>query len=255
LTPADLDNGILGNGEKGLLKGRDGVPHDADRRSCTTSLSLWATLVSVRAKPCLASTAGNEVIMAFRAKRLPVWPFHAWALVAGVLGSVFIVIWWPGRYPDESELVKLAGRVTTIVVRDDIFDTTAGAMLQGWTSTYFTLEGIDGVFRYPRTHPKNLIVRDQTSSALDVWVEGAAIGGDEPMVIWQIREHNPYKKEHRNILGAETFVSHAEIVQRLTKVDRSMVEVGVGLMVIALAFVLLGAGAKWWNRNRAPGES
>ncbi len=193
--------------------------------------------------------------MKFWTRRLPVWPFHAWALVAAVLGSVFVVVWWPERYPDEGALVKLSGRVATIALRDDILGATAGAMLQGWTSTYFTLEGIDGVFRYPRTHPKNLIVRDRTSAGLDVWVERTAIGSDEPMVIWQIREHNPYKKEHQKILGAETFVSHAEIVQRLTKTDRSMIEVGVGLLGLAVAFVLLGVGAKWWNLKIASRES
>ena len=172
-----------------------------------------------------------------------------------VLGTVLIVGWWPGRYPDESELVKISGKITKIVVRDDISDTTAGAMLQGWTSTYFTLEGIDGEFRYPRTHPKNLIVRDQTSAALDVWVERTAIGSDEPMIIWQIREHNPYKKEHQDILAGETFVSHAKIVKRVSQIDRSMVETGVGLLVLGFASVLLGVGAKWWNQNRASRES
>lgn len=211
-------------------------------------------MVSIQAKRCTASSAGNEATMTFWARRLPVWPFHAWALVAGVLGSVFVVGWWPEHYPDESELVKLSGRVATIVVRDDISGTTAGAMLQGWTSTYFTLEGIDGEFRYPRTHPKNLIVRNRTSAALDIWVERTAIGRHEPMVIWQIREHNPYKKEYSNTLGDETFVSHAEIVQRLVKIDRSMVEAGVGLLAIAFAFVLLGVGAKRWNQSRASKE-
>ncbi len=193
--------------------------------------------------------------MKFWTRRLPVWPFHAWAIVAVVLGGVFVVVWWPQRYPDEGALVKLSGRVATIALRDDIFDTAAGAMLQGWTSTYFTLEGIDGEFRYPRTHPKNIIVRDQTGAALDVWVERTAIGSDQPMVIWQIREHNPYKKEHENILGAETFISHAEIVNRLIQVNRSMIEAGVGLLVIALAFFLLGVGAKRWNRYCASRES
>ena len=126
--------------------------------------------------------------------------------------------------------------------------------MQGWTSTYFTLEGIDGEFRYPRTHPKNIIVRDRKSAALDVWVERTAMGRDEPMIIWQVREHNPYKKEHMNILGAETFVSHAEIVNRLTQIDRSMIEAGVGLWVLALAFFLLVVGAKRWNQYCASRE-
>ncbi len=131
----------------------------------------------------------------------------------------------------------------------------AGALLQGWTSTYFTLQGIDSEFRYPPSHPKNIIVRDRTSATLDVWVERAAIGGDEPMIIWQIREHNPYKREHSNVLGEETFVSHAEIVQRLTKSDRSMIEIGAGLLALAFALALLGVGAKRWNRKRASREN
>ena len=196
--------------------------------------------------------------MTFWARRrsgLPVWPFHAWGLVAAVLGIVFIIGWWPERYPVESELVKLSGRITKVSVRDDISGTAAGATLQGWTSTYFTLEGVDGEFRYPRSHPKNLVVRDRTGGALDVWVERTTIGGDEPMVIWQIREHNPYKKEHASMLGGETFVSHAEIVTHLTRINRSMVEAGVWLLAMAFAFVLLGVGAKRWNLYRLARES
>ncbi len=86
-----------------------------------------------------------------RTRRLPVWPFHALGLVAVVLGGTFVVGWWPEQYPAESELVKLSGKVSQIVVRDDISGTTAGAMLPGWTSTYFTLSGVEGEFRYPRT--------------------------------------------------------------------------------------------------------
>jgi hypothetical protein len=191
----------------------------------------------------------------FWAKRLPVWPFHAWALVGLVFGAVFIVGWWPARYPDESELVEVSGQVVRVRVRDDIFDTAAGGILQGWTSTYFTLEGIEGEFRYPRTHPNNIMVRDGTSVQIDVWVERKAVGGNEPMVIWQIREHNPYKREHKNVLGPETSISHAEIVQRLADIDRSMIEAGIWLWAFASAFFLLGVGAKRWNRYCTSRES
>jgi hypothetical protein len=254
-TSVDLENGIMGNGERRPPKGMDDISCDAYKRICATRPSLCVAPVSMPAKPSPASPAENEMTMTPSARQLPVWPFHAWALVALVLGSVFIVGWWPQRYPAESELVKFSGPVATITVRDDISDTSAGAMLPGWASTYFTLEGIDSEFRYPRSHPKNLAVRDGTSGALELWVERSAIGGDEPMVIWQIREHNPYKVENQNALGAETFVSHAEIVTRLTKVDRSMVSTGVWLLVIAFAFALLGIGAKWWNQKSASRES
>jgi hypothetical protein len=99
------------------------------------------------------------------------------------------------------------------------------------------------------------MVRDQTGNALDVWVERRAVGGEDPMVIWQIREHNPYKQELENVLGPETFVSHAEIVTRLARTDRSMVEAGVWLLGIACAFLLLAVGAKRWNRYCASRES
>lgn len=185
----------------------------------------------------------------FLARCLPVWPFHALGLVAVVLGGTLVVGWWPAQYPAESALVKLSGEVDQIVVRDDISGTTAGAMLPGWTSTYFTLGGVEGEFRYPRTHPKSLLVRDQTSGVLEVWVERTAIGSDEPMIIWQIREHNPYKKEHQDTLGEETFVSRAEIVERLTRIDRSMVETGAWLLGLGMASVLLGVGTRRWNQR------
>jgi hypothetical protein len=121
--------------------------------------------------------------------------------------------------------------------------------------TYFTLSGVEGVFRYPRTHPKSLLVRDQTSGALEVWVERTAIGNDEPMIIWQIREHNPYKKEQQDTLGEETFVSRAEIVERLTQIGRSMVETGAWLLGLGIASVLLGVGTRWWNQRLLPKEN
>jgi len=200
------------------------------------------------------SSARQVTTMNFSAFRFSVWPFYALGLFTLILGSVFIFIWWPGQYPDESGLVRLSGKIAKIEVRDDLSDSTAGAMLQGWTSTYFILEGIDGEFRYPRTHPKNLLVRDQTSVALDVWVERAAIGRNKPMIIWQLREHNPYKKEHSDVLTEETFVTHAEIVERLKQIDRSMVKTGIGFLVFGFASVLLGTAARWWNINRAPPE-
>ncbi len=187
----------------------------------------------------------------FWIRRIPVWPFHAWAIAAAVLGGVFVTVWWPERYPGEGDLVKFSGPVATVSLRDDILGTQAGGILQGWTSTYFTLEGIEGEFRYPRSHPKNVIVRDRTGVALDVWVARGAIGGAEPMVIWQIREHNPYKNDMKKYLGPETFVSHAEIVDRLTQVNRSMIETGAGLLAAALALFLLGLGATRWNSHCA----
>ncbi len=175
------------------------------------------------------------------------WPYFFLAALVGALGLVLVVVWWPGGYPDEDDLVKFAGAIDSVVVRDDISDTGAGAMLPAITSAYFTLEGVAGEFRYPSSHPKYPIVRDYTAVAIDVWVDAAEIGSGGPMTIWQIREHNPY-----NLLVEETFVGYDEIVGRLTEIDRSMVAAGGWLVAGAAALILLGLAARLWNRKAPP---
>lgn len=173
------------------------------------------------------------------------WPYFFLSGLGGVLAVVFVVFWWPSDYPAEGDLVKVSGEIATVVVRDDISNSRAGAMMPGLTSTYFTLEGVDGEFRYPSTHPKYPLVRDYISVAIDVWVDGAGMGSGRPMVIWQIREHSPY-----NYLIEEISVSHAEVIERLTGIDRSMVEVGYWLLGISVALALVGVGVRRWNRGR-----
>lgn len=178
--------------------------------------------------------------------RIPVWPFFALALLAALVGLVLVAVWWPERYPAESELVKFSGRIATVRVRDDISRSGAGAAMPAVTSAYFTLHGVEGEFRYPSSQPGYPIVRDRTAFAIDVWVDPAEVGGSAPMRIWQIRENNPH-----NIIGPETFVSHAEIVGRLTAIDRSMVEAGAWLLAAGAGLALLGVGVGRWNRRRA----
>ena len=187
-------------------------------------------------------------------RTLPVWQFHALALVALALGGLFVVVWWPAHYPNESDLVKFSGNIARMVVRDDISNTTAGSILPTLTSTYFRLEGVEGEFRYPGSHPKNLAIRNRVGVAIDVWVERGSIGGIEPMIIWQIREHNPFKKDDPDLMGEEIFVSHAEITEQLGEVDRSTFQVGLGLLAAGCAFALLGVGARRWNQRRAEGR-
>ena len=65
--------------------------------------------------------------------------------LGGVLAVVFVVFWWPSDYPAESDLVKVNGEISSVVDRDDIFNTWAGAMMPGGlASAYFTLEGVLG---------------------------------------------------------------------------------------------------------------
>ena len=176
---------------------------------------------------------------------LPTWPYYFLSAMSAVLGAALLAVWWPRGYPGQGELVKISGSIDTVVVRDDISKTSAGAILPAMTSVYFKLEGVEGEFRYPSTHPKYPLVRDQTAVAIDVWVVEAEIGTAAPMTIWQIQEHNPYRAA-----SELTYVDYAEIIERLHAADRSMVEAGYWLLAACGGFVLLGVGVGRWNRSR-----
>ena len=97
-------------------------------------------------------------------------------------GLVLVIGWWPEDYPGESDLAKVSGRIASVTVRDDLSKGSAGAALPAMTSTYFTLQGVEGEFRYPSSQPGYPIVRDRTAYAIDVWVERARLGGAERAV-------------------------------------------------------------------------
>jgi hypothetical protein len=67
------------------------------------------------------------------------------------------------------------------------------------------------------------------------------------MTIWQIHERNPY-----NFMAEKTSVSYADVIERLTKTDRSMIETGYWLLAVSGVFTLIGVGVQRWNRGRQP---
>ena len=180
-----------------------------------------------------------------RKASLPVWPYFVMSAIAGIFGTVFLLVWWPSGYPDERELVKVSGDIETAIVRDDISKTSAGAIMPGITSIYFKLKGVDDEFRYPSTRPKYLLVRDYTAVAIDVWVVEAELGTGTPVAIWQIKERNPH-----DVPSDLTEVDYDEIVERLLAVDRSMIEVGYWFLAGCAGFMLVGVCVKRWNRGR-----
>ena len=178
--------------------------------------------------------------------RIPVWPYFFLSLLAAALGIVFLAIWLPDDYPAESDLNKVSGEIKSVTIRNEISKSSAGSMLPAIASVYFTLKGVDGEFRYPSTHPKYLLVSGYTGGALDVWVVGSEIGAGKPMTIWQILEHNPSKHE----IYERTSISYDEIIDRLTRTNRSMVVAGYWFLAACGGFALLGIGARKWNRGR-----
>ncbi len=180
-------------------------------------------------------------------KHLPVWPYYFFGIVALVVATVFIVGWWPKGFPDADELTMVSGKIRTVVIRDDISKTMAGAAMPSLTSVYFTLEGVDDTFRYPSTHPRYYDVAYRTAGTIDVWVGAAARGTGEPVNIWQIQEHSDF-----NLTAPATFVAYDEVFAALTKAARSTVRWGFWLLSIAAALLVIGVVVQRINRTRPP---
>ena len=178
-------------------------------------------------------------------RQLTVWPCFAGGGLLAVLGLAFIIIWWPSEVIEKSDLVMVAGEIEKVSIRDDLSDSSAGAVMPGFTSVYFTLAGMTGEFRYPHTHPQYLKVRDYTAVAIDVWVDPADLKDGQVITIWQIREHNPHDKP-----GDETFVAYEDVVERLTGTARSMVRAGSWLLAVGAALLLIGYLISRINRRR-----
>ena len=180
-------------------------------------------------------------------KRLPVWPYYFLGTIALVVGAVFVIGWWPTGIPDADALIKISGKIRTVAIRDDISKTSAGAAMPSLTSVYFTIEGDDDTFRYPSNRPRYYDVAYRTAGTIDVWVEAAARGAGEPVMIWQIREHSPY-----NVTVPETFVAYDEVFAALTKIERSTVRSGFWLLSIAVVLLAVGAVIQRINCDRPP---
>ena len=120
-------------------------------------------------------------------KRLPVWPYYFLGGAALAVAALLIVGWWPRGFPDADELTMIGGKIGTVVIRDDISKTTAGAVMPSLTSVYFTVEGVDDTFRGPSNHPQFSNVAYRTAGTIDVWAEKAARGAGQPVTIWQIQ--------------------------------------------------------------------
>ncbi len=188
------------------------------------------------------------------------WPYYfsaADAIVAGLAmitiwapedfpaKVVMITIWAPEDFPAKVDLVMVSGDIESIRVRGDIAGTAAGAVMPAITSVYFTFKGADRQYRYPSTQPDYRLVRDFTAVNIDVWVDGAKLGGAQPLRIWQIKENNP-----NNLTMAATFVAYEAIIARLTTIDRSMVIAGRWLLLFGVGLMIIGRGVQSGNGRR-----
>ncbi len=179
--------------------------------------------------------------------RFSVWPYFFLASVLLIAASVLLVVWRPGEYPAKTDLVKFSGNIASIVIKDDISGTGVGALLPGLSAVYFTLEGVQGEFQYPYTHPRYLLVRSDTSDFVEIWVDKAELAENLTVTIWQIREHTTYT--YRN---PPTFVTYEEVVERQIERHRSFFNLGLGSLAVAVVLALVGIGLRRWNRQHPP---
>ena len=176
-----------------------------------------------------------------------VWPYFFLSGLSGLVALLLVIMVWSANYPAKSELVNVSGKIATISVRDDISNTKEGAITPFLTSVYFTLEGVQGEFRYPSRHPKYLLVRDHTSrtGSLDIWVDSSELDNNPTMTIWRLQEHSKH-----NYRFPETSVTYEEVIARHTRIDLSRLELSFWMAVACGILALVGFGAQRWNQFR-----
>lgn len=177
----------------------------------------------------------------------PVWPCYFVSVCAIVLALGASVVYWPKDIPEFGELTKTGGKMRTLVIRDDLSNSTAGSMLPIFTSVYMRFKDIDGEFRYPWTFPKYAKVRNDTAVNVEIWVEQTALGRDDAPLIWGLVESNPYKKENE-----QTVILYDELIEGQKQNGLILIKVTLSLVVAAIAFWLLGFGIGRWNRKKFP---
>ena len=180
-----------------------------------------------------------------RSGPLPIWPYYFTAVVSAVAGLAMVWIWSPEYVPAKADLVEISGDIASVRIKDDFSGTSAGALLTGFTSVYFTFDNHDGQYFYPSTQPDFRLVRDYTAVNIDVLIERSKIGGTEPFRIWQIKENNP-----NNMLEIATYVPYEAIITRLSTIGSSMVNTGRWLLVLAGGLILFGRAMQIRNKRR-----
>lgn len=179
----------------------------------------------------------------------PVWPYFFLAVSAIVLAVMACFVFWPKDVPAWDDLVMTGGKMRILVIRDDLSNTTTGAILPILTSAYMKFKDVDGEFRYPWTFPQYGRVRNNTAVFVDIWVAKETLGGDDAPLIWALREKNEYKKADE-----QTIVLYDDIVAGQQKNGVTLVKLSISLAGASLVFVLIGIGVGRWNRKKYPGH-
>lgn len=174
----------------------------------------------------------------------PVWPYFALAVIAGVLGGVLLYFNLGADFPKQEDLQKISGTIEKVVLVDDL---SGEPTMQKWplSSVHFTLENIDGEFRYPNSWPGYTDVYDRLGFDVDVWVSRADLQSAEPMLVYALQQHVP-----ENWMAEPIAMSYEQIVEGQGRSGSSYVRLGAYLLAAAASFVLVTFGVRAINRRR-----
>lgn len=176
-----------------------------------------------------------------------VWPYFFLSLSALFIAVMVCIIYWPKNVPAFEDLVMTGGKMRTLMIRDDLSDTGAGAMLPIFTSAYLRFKDIEGEFRYPWTFPQYGRVRTDTAVFVEIWVEKAALERDGAPYIWALRENNPYKEADE-----QTIVLYEDLQSAQQKNGMILLKLSLIMAGAAIVFAIIGVGVGRWNRRKYP---
>ena len=139
----------------------------------------------------------------------------------------------------------MTGYVNKVIVVDDLTDTVTA--MTAFNAIHFTLVDMDTVFRYPNRWPGYNDLYNRLAFEVDVWVDPEALDRGEPVVIYRLEQSVP-----TGWIAPPISVSYAAIVEAQHTTHGSFVGAGIGLLVIAPVFGVIGALVLRTNRrNRA----
>ena len=178
-----------------------------------------------------------------RKKPLSVWPCYAYALLFGALGAVFLYYNLDPGFPAQKSLQKVGGTIDKLFLIDDLSGERTSIM-KPMNSIHFTLEEVDGEFRYPSSWPGYNMIWRQLSFHVDVWVEKSALGKAEPMVVYELEQTVP-----ENWVVEPFSVSYSQIAETQDHSGRTYVYTGAGFLATSAVLVLVAILVRIWNRR------
>ncbi len=168
-----------------------------------------------------------------RNRRLQVWPYITLALFIGAIGGAFLHYNIDTDIPSRDALQKISGSVDKLFLMDDLSGKQTG-LLKPMNSIHFTLEDVEGEFRYPSSWPGYSTIWRQLSFHVDVWVRKSDIGSDMPMIVYRFEQQVP-----EDWVVEPFSMSYERITETQDASRRSYVRAGTILLAAAAGLVLI----------------